>query len=64
MPPQAVMWVTDGGVEGMTADGMDVLASLSALPAAEVQSLADAEESVKPSCYRWSFSIDEATGGK
>ena len=26
------MWVTDGGVEGMTADGMDVLASLPALP--------------------------------
>lgn len=57
--------VTDGGVEGMTADGMDVLASLPALPAAEVQSLADAEESVKPSLPSVEFpSIDEATGVK
>ena len=57
--------VTDSGVEGMTADGMDVLASLPALPAAEVQSLADAEESVKPSLPSVEFpSIDEATGAK
>ena len=57
--------VSDGGVEGMTADGMDVLASLPALPAAEVQSLADAEESVKPSLPSVEFpSIDEATGVK
>lgn len=57
--------VTDGGVEGMTADGMDVLASLPALPAAEVQSLADAEEPVKPSLPSVEFpSIDEATGVK
>ena len=57
--------VSDGGVEGMTADGMDVLASLPALPPAEVQSLADAEESVKPSLPSVEFpSIDEATGVK
>ncbi len=57
--------VSDGGVEGMTADGMDALASLSALPAAEVQSLADAEESVKPSLPSVEFpSIDEAIGVK
>ena len=57
--------VTDGGVEGMTADGMDVLASLPALPAAEVQSLADADESVMPSLPSVEFpSIDEATGVK
>ena len=57
--------VSDGGVEGMTADGMDVLASLSALPAAEVQSLAGAEESVMPSLPSVEFpSIDEATGVK
>lgn len=57
--------VSDGGVEGMTADGMDVLASLPALPAAEVQSLADAEESVKPSLPSVEFpSIDEAIGVK
>ena len=57
--------VTDGGVEGMTADGMDVLASLPALPPAEVQSLAGAEESVKPSLPSVEFpSIDEATGVK
>jgi len=57
--------VSDGGVEGMTADGMDVLASLPALPAAEVQSLADAEEPVKPSLPSVEFpSIDEATGAK
>ena len=57
--------VSDGGVEGMTADGMDVLASLPALPAAEVQSLADAEEPVKPSLPSVEFpSIDEATGVK
>ena len=57
--------VSDGGVEGMTADGMDVLASLPALPTAEVQSLADAEESVKPSLPSVEFpSIDEATGVK
>lgn len=57
--------VTDGGVEGMTADGMDVLASLSALPAAEVQSLADADESVMPSLPSVEFpSIDEASGVK
>ena len=57
--------VTDSGVEGMTADGMDVLASLPALPPAEVQSLADAEEPVKPSLPSVEFpSIDEATGVK
>ena len=57
--------VSDGGVEGMTADGMDVLASLPALPPAEVQSLADAEEPVKPSLPSVEFpSIDEATGVK
>ena len=57
--------VSDGGVEGMTADGMDVLASLPALPAAEVQSLADADESVMPSLPSVEFpSIDEATGVK
>lgn len=57
--------VSDGGVEGMAADGMDVLASLPALPAAEVQSLADAEESVKPSLPSVEFpSIDEASGVK
>ena len=57
--------VSDGGVEGMTADGMDVLASLPALPPAEVQSLAGAEESVKPSLPSVEFpSIDEATGVK
>lgn len=57
--------VSDGGVEGMTADGMDVLASLPALPPAEVQSLADAEESVNPSLPSVEFpSIDEATGAK
>lgn len=57
--------VSDGGVEGMTADGMDVLASLPALPPAEVQSLADAEESVNPSLPSVEFpSIDEATGVK
>lgn len=57
--------VSDGGVEGMTADGMDVLASLPALPTAEVQSLADAEESVKPSLPSVEFpSIDEAIGVK
>ena len=57
--------VSDGGVEGMTADGMGVLASLPALPTAEVQSLADAEESVKPSLPSVEFpSIDEAIGVK
>jgi len=57
--------VSDGGLEGMTADGMDVLASLPALPPAEVQSLADAEEPVKPSLPSVEFpSIDEATGVK
>ena len=62
--PQADV-VTDSGVEGMTADGMDVLASLPALPPAEVQSLADAEEPVKPSLPSVEFpSIDEATGVK
>lgn len=63
-PLQAEL-VSDSGVEGMTADGMDVLASLPALPAAEVQSLADADESVMPSLPSVEFpSIDEASGVK